>query len=69
MRRMTPASRGARGRLRGAGGRARGGRLPSRGVGGDETSREQQVSGVHSNSPVDPVAENEVEVGKNLVQA
>ncbi|GAA0174564.1 hypothetical protein LIER_27932 [Lithospermum erythrorhizon] len=57
--RSTRATRGARGRPRGPRGRARGGGRAGRGVGEDEPSGEQQVPGVHPNSPVDPVVEDE----------
>ncbi|GAA0175811.1 hypothetical protein LIER_28914 [Lithospermum erythrorhizon] len=68
-RRVTRATRGARGRPRGTGGRARGGRHAGRVVGESEPSVEQQGSGVHPESPVDPVVGDEIHVGEDLVHA
>ncbi|GAA0145697.1 hypothetical protein LIER_05833 [Lithospermum erythrorhizon] len=67
--RVIRGTRGARGRPRGARGRARGGRRAGSVVGENEPNVEQQSSGVHPDPVVDPVTEDEVKVGEDLVQA
>ncbi|GAA0162225.1 hypothetical protein LIER_18360 [Lithospermum erythrorhizon] len=67
--RVTRAMRGTRGRARGAGGRARGGRRAGRIMGESEPNVGPQTSGVHPDPPVDPVAEDEIKMGEDLVQA